>query len=319
MPVDLKKFQRIFLIHQKLRTKLHFDWQQLANACEIKFDVRVSQRTIEYDIDALKNTFHAPIKKRKGKYFYEDIPYSLFEVFDDSDYGSLNELLALLRQQKARKWIGLDEILIKLEQQVGIIGVEESTTIAFEKLPLKGIQHLEKLYSAIKENRTLKVVYEPYKSESFERMIKPILLKQFNNRWFLFAWEEGKEAIQNLPLDRIISFTFWHKGIKAKQVFDSKSYFEEVIGVRNEEVKIEKIIFKIAKNRAFYVQTKQIHHTQTTLAEDDSSITFQISVKPNKEMWAKMMELIEDLEIISPPEIREEMKSKIKKIWERLK
>lgn len=319
MPVDLKKFQRIFVIHQKLRTKLHFDWESLANACERKLDVRVSQRTIEYDIDALKNTFHAPIKKRKGKYFYEDIPYSLFEVFDDSEYGSLNELLALLRQQKAKKWVGLDEILIKLEQQVGITGGEESNIIFFEKLPLKGIENLEKLYSAIKENRTLKIIYEPFERESFERMIKPVLLKQANNRWFLFAWEEGKETIQNLPLDRIISLIFWHKEIKIKQIFDSKNYFEDIIGVRNKEVKVETILFKVKKKRAFYVKTKKIHHTQEEVNQDENSITFQISVKPNDEMWAKFMELIEDVEIISPPAIREEMKSKINKIWERLK
>ena len=64
MPVDLKKFQRIFLIHQKLRTKQHFSWELLAEACERKLDVKVSQRTIEYDISTLKNEFHAPAQKR---------------------------------------------------------------------------------------------------------------------------------------------------------------------------------------------------------------------------------------------------------------
>ena len=54
MPVDLKKFQRIFLIHQKLRTKFRYDWEALANACEIKLGVKVSQRSIEYDISDLK-------------------------------------------------------------------------------------------------------------------------------------------------------------------------------------------------------------------------------------------------------------------------
>ena len=81
---------------------------------------------------------------------------------------------------------------------------------------------------------------------------------------------------------------------------------------------LTEMIFKVAKKRAFYVETKKLHHSQIILAEDDSLMIFQISVKPNKEMWAKFMELIEDLEIISPPEIREEMKSKINKIWERI-
>lgn len=195
MPVDLKKFQRIFLIHQKLRTKFHYDWEALANACESKLDVKVSQRTIEYDIAALKNTFFAPVKKRKGKYFYDDIPYSIFEVFDNSEYGSLNELLALLRQQKAKDWEVLDEILMRLEQRIGVLGGEGSQIIEFEQQSLKGLEHLEKLYKNIKENRTLKIIYEPYQIAIQERIVKPILLKQYNNRWFLFGWERGKEKI----------------------------------------------------------------------------------------------------------------------------
>ena len=54
------------------------------------------------------------------------------------------------------------------------------------------------------------------------------------------------------------------------------------------------------------------------LAADETSITFQISVKPNLEMWAKFMEFIEDIEIISPLEIRKEMKEKIERIWKKM-
>ena len=307
MPVDLKKFQRIFLIHQKLRTKFHYDWEALANACEIKLGVKVSQRSIEYDISALKNTFFAPVKKRKGKYFYDDTPYSIFEVFDNSEYGSLNELLALLRQQKAKDWEVLDEILMRLEQRIGVLGGEESQIIDFEQQPLKGLEHLEKLYKNIKENRTLKIMYKPYQVTIQERIIKPILLKQYNNRWFLFGWERGNEKIQNLALDRIVKFSFWHEEVLPIGEFNPKAYFKNIIGVTVTENKLENIVFRVGKNRAYYIETKLIHSSQQKISEDDSSITFSISVKPNNEMWGKLMELSEDLEIIEPENIKREM------------
>lgn len=310
MPVDLKKFQRIFLIHQKLRTKFHYDWEALANACESKLDVKVSQRSIEYDIFALKNTFFAPVKKRKGKYFYDDIPYSIFEVFDNSEYGSLNELLALLRQQKAKDWEVLDEILMRLEQRIGVLGGEESQIIEFEQQSLKGLEHLEKLYKNIKENRTLKIKYEPYQIAIQERIIKPILLKQYNNRWFLFGWERGKEKIQNLALDRIVKFSFWHEEVLPTGEFNPKTYFKDIIGVTVTENKLENIVFRVGKNRAYYIETKLIHSSQQKISEDDSSISFSISVKPNNEMWGKLMELSEDLDILEPENMKSEMKKR---------
>ncbi len=313
MPVDLKKFRRIFLIHQKLRTRRQYEWQELAEACEQKLDVKVSQRSIEYDISALKNTFFAPVRKRKGKYGYDDTPYSIFEVFDNSAYGSLNELLALLRQ-KSKEWGVLDEFLLRLEQKIGVLGGEENTIIDFEQTPLKGLENLEKLYKTIKENRTLKVMYEPYNLPIYARIIKPVLLKQYNNRWFLFGWEKEKNTIQNLPLDRIDNFSFWHENMKIQGQFDAKTYFKDIIGVTLNNVAKVDITFKILKNRAFYVETKKIHHTQQLIIADETSITFKISVKPNNEMWAKFMELAEDLTIISPNEIQDEMRGRIKKI-----
>lgn len=314
MPVDLKKFQRIFIINQKLRTKFHYDWEALAKACEIKLDVKVSQRTIEYDIHALRNPpFNAPVRKRKGKYFYDDIPYSIFEVFDNSEYGTLNELLALLRQQKAKDWGVLDEILMKLEQRIGVLGGEESQIIEFEQQSLKGLEHLEKLYKNIKDNRTLKIIYEPYQASSQERIIKPVLLKQYNNRWFLFGWEKNREKIQNLPLDRIVRFSFWHEEVLANGEFDPKNYFKDIIGVTVTGNNIEKILFKVRKNRAYYIETKLLHSSQQKIADDDTSMTFSISVKPNNEMWGKLMELSEDLEILQPDNIKIEMMMRMSK------
>ncbi|MCU0327040.1 MAG: WYL domain-containing protein [Spirosomaceae bacterium] len=311
MPVDLKKFQRIFLIHQKLRTKRRYTWDELAEACQSKLDVKVSQRTIEYDIDALKNQFHAPVKKRKGMYFYEDRPYSLFEVFDDSEYGSLNELLALLRQQKADKWVGLDEILIKLEQKTGVFGGEGSSFIEFEQTSLKGLDYMEFLYKSIKERRVLKISYKPYESDEKVRIVLPIYLKQYNNRWFLLGWEKGRATIQTFALDRISQKPiFWNESMDTKLDFDIKEYFNDVIGVTVNDVPIKNIQLRILKPRAYYIQTKKIHHSQIELYSDEYSIAFQISVKPNNEMWAKFMELAEDLELIEPSELKKEFQER---------
>ena len=202
---------------------------------------------------------------------------------------------------------------MRLEQRIGVLGGEESQIIEFEQQSLKGLEHLEKLYKNIKENRTLKIMYEPYHAPIQERIIKSVLLKQYNNRWFLFGWESGKEKIQNLALDRIVKFSFWHEEVLPTGEFNPKNYFKDIIGVTVPDNELENVVFKVRKNRAFYIETKLIHSSQQKIAEDDSSITFSVSVKPNNEMWGKLMELSEDLEIIEPQNIKSEMKSRTKR------
>lgn len=312
MPVDLKKFQRIFLIHQKLRTKRHFSWESLADACERKLDVNVSQRTIEYDISTLKNEFHAPVQKRKGLYHYTE-PYSIFEVFDDSEYGSLNELLALLRQQKANEFIGMEEIFLRLEQRVSILGGEQSQIIAFEQNPLKGIENLEKLYKYINENRALEIEYKPFDLPPYNRIIKPVLLKQYNNRWFLFAWEKDKDSIQNIALDRINTIVFSAEEIKTKENFEASTYFNDIVGVSVIKDKTNEIVkFRIKKPRAFYVETKPFHNTQTIISDDEKSLTFEINVIINRELEAKLMGYGNDILILEPKNLQTTIKEMLK-------
>lgn len=89
----------------------------------------------------------------------------------------MNELLALLRQQKTNEFIGMEEIFLRLEQRVGVLGGEQSQIIAFEQNPLKGIENLEKLSRYINENRTLEIKYQPFDLSAYNRIINPVLLK----------------------------------------------------------------------------------------------------------------------------------------------
>ena len=110
----------------------------------------------------------------------------------------------------------------------------------------------------------------------------------------MFAWEKEKDTIQNLPLDRIESFSFWHEDLKIQGEFDAKTYFIDIIGVTKPlEATIKTVEFKVSKkdNRAYYVRTKPLHHSQKEISVNDVSITFEIKVIPNNELKSKLAEL----------------------------
>ncbi len=301
MAVDRQKIRRIFVIHQKLRNLRGYSWEQLHDAIKERLDEEVSKRTIQYDIDSLREEFHAPISKGQRAYQYTE-PFSILEVFDNTDLGAFNELLAFVRQSsKLPTLVGMEETILKLEQRVKMAGGESSQFIDFEENELlKGREHLEKLYRAILDKRFLKISYEPFGKTPYDRVIFPCYLKEYNNRWNLLAFEENQFEIQNVPLDRILVITNYYEAFKAT-VFEPKAHFKNIVGVTSEKDKeIEKVVFRVKKSRAYYLETKPIHASQTNIQEDNNAITFEISVIINQELVAKLLEFGSDILVLKP-------------------
>ncbi|MDZ7933378.1 MAG: WYL domain-containing protein [Emticicia sp.] len=310
---------RVFEIHKCLRDK-PYKTEQLLQKVKL-IDVSVNERTIKADIDFLRKLGATIPKGNKHQGFCYKIPFSLLEALEGRKLAETDEIVAFIQQlsDKSPAFLGLDNVLLALEQRIRTTDARRNPFIDFEKVESDGLKRLDEFYRYIKSKKIYEIDYTPFGEATQRRIILPLLLKEYNHRWTLIAYDKTKNSIQNFPLERIATKVILSaETITYEQQFDGENYFKAIIGVTKREVDLTEIIFKVAKNRAFYVKTKKIHHSQEVINDDTHSITFQISVKPNNEMWAKLMELIEDLEIISPPEIREEMKSRISKVWERM-
>ena len=69
---------------------------------------------------------------------------------------------------------------------------------------------------------------------------------------------------------------------------------------------------KFSENRFQYVLTKPLHPSQTIISEDDRII--EISVIPNKELEALILQFGSDVEVLAPDGLRNQIKEKIEKI-----
>jgi predicted DNA-binding transcriptional regulator YafY len=301
--MDKKRLNRIFVIHQKLRTMQGYTARELLAAIAEKTDQRISDRTLRDDLQDLRD-MGAEIPLQQKMYRYSE-PFSIFEIFDDSYYGSLNEALALLRQvAKNKEFVGLEDILLRLEQRISVTDAEKNTFIAFEEVELKGKTHLPKLYQYIVKKQFLRVDYKPFGSEAQQRHIFPVLLKEYNNRWFLIAWENGKANPQNLPLDRIEAFRETGENFVFDKDFDVQTRFENMIGVTLQG-SLEIVRLRFSENRFPFVATKKLHHSQ----QIEENKTVSIQVYTNRELTAKILEFGDDVEILEPATLRKEIRT----------
>ena len=89
-------------------------------------------------------------------------------------------------------------------------------------------------------------------------------------------------------------------------------YFDDIIGVTKPEgAEIQVVKLKFSEKRINYVLTKPLHGTQKLDKTDEAGLTIQIEVMPNPELYQLILSFGEDVEVISPNEVRKEIIDKI--------
>ncbi len=314
------RIKRIFEIHKILRNKDGVSAAEIAEYLENKgYDT--NERMVASDIADLR-LLGAAISANKHKGYWYSKSFSMLEALEGVDSGNMNEILAFVRQKANDELFkgSLAKLLINLEQEVRNPNLEENPYIQFEKVELKNIEKLDAFYKYITEKRVLDIEYQYFGSEVPTAItILPVLLREYNNRWMLIAFSKEKNDYQNYPLDRIIDERFSSLSLTGESTFNAKDFYKNVIGSSvDPKMKIENVRLRVQKNRAFYVETKKWHHSQERISEDPSTMTFALTLKPNNEFWAKVMEHIEDIEILEPEWMVKEFRGKVEKVMSRL-
>ena len=308
-----KRLKRIFQLHKTLRrSRRGWSAAELAHICA-EVDPGVNQRTIMNDIKFLRDVLHAPLPERTNKHdgYGYTAPYSILEGIDDSYLGSLNEVLALLRQMAGSKeFIGLEDLLLRLEKRLSLTTAETDVAIDFDEAELTGKQHLLPIHNAIRNRNFLRIAYKPFEQEQpAVRHIFPLLLKEYNNRWFLIGWEPNRETPQTLALDRMVSMRTTAGTFAYPRSFDSRTYFNTILGVSQSGKPPEEVVLRFSKDRARYVITKKLWPTQQEIWLPTGELEVRFRVELNRELEAKLLEFGRDVVVMGPLALRDAVRS----------
>jgi len=166
---------------------------------------------------------------------------------------------------------------------------------------LIGLSFLNPLYDAIIQKQVLSVLYKEFKSEEpYKLTFHPYYLKQYNNRWFVFGFNEEKQVpVWNLALDRILEIGYLSASYQ-EDLTDWKDYFYDLIGVtkpyKEEPTNVK---LEIAKNLAPYILTKPLHASQKSNWLEDKLIV-EIEVIPNYELRSLILSFGSSIRVIEP-------------------
>lgn len=262
----------------------------------------------------------APIEKYKdGRtvYFkYSDSTYSINnQPLNETEAKQLKSAIQVLSRFKGiPQFEFINEIIPAIESKLGLVSIEREV-ISFEtNLDYEGAKFITPIFNAIVNKRALTVEYQDFKSPlPYTIAFHPYYLKQYNNRWFAFGYNETKKnEYWNMALDRI-------KTIEESKVeyietnIDWEEYFFDLIGVTkkvNDELKDVKLWF--SPSQAPYIATKPIHPTQKS-RNTENGLEVTINVVLNYELEKLILSFGETVKVLSPQSLQETILSRINK------
>ncbi|MRI62729.1 WYL domain-containing protein [Ornithobacterium rhinotracheale] len=285
-----------------------FYLQDLIDYCSEKLSehyargMSVSRRQIYDDIDFMRSEagFSAPIEAfkegRKVYYRYTDKDFSILKkplsVSEENHLREAIEIIARLSNVQGFDW--LEGLQTKLNASLGKTNTQ---VISFQENEfLKGIHFLNPLYQYIVNQQVLAIKYQSFKKVEIQDLVlSPYYLKQFNNRWFLFAWNHEWEILQNLALDRILDIQPVDEVFRENTI-DFAEYFEDIVGVTNlENELVERVEIELSDYILPYIQTKPLHGSQRIKGN-----LLSMEVKINFEFIALILSFGQNMRVKSP-------------------
>lgn len=328
MPHIKNALIRYRIIDKALRDEYHpFPTKQdLRYACEEALygdsnSEHICDSTIEKDLFAMREEHDAPIKysKREKGYFYENKDFSINEIpLSNDDISSIQFALSTLSQFKDTAMF--KQFGFALNKIVDRINVDQSrkdesieSAVQFETgNTTTGNEYLSPLLSAIKDKNVTYFEYESFISQQRKRrMVTPLLLKEYQNRWYLISYDLVKESIITYALDRISDLQVSEQTGKTPNDFNPDLFFKYSVGITaSQNAQPEKVVFEANSIASRYIDSQPFHESQEVIESNEKGSTFSLYAIVSEELIRKLMSYGGELKVQKPESLANELKDR---------
>jgi predicted DNA-binding transcriptional regulator YafY len=182
--------------------------------------------------------------------------------------------------------------------------------------PTTGSQHLETLITAIRDSRLVSFEYDGFSTKKQSvQTVKPVMLKEYSDKWYLVAVSDAKDSIRIYGLDRIIGKPMvLHKKFSAKAYTNVPDKFDHVIGLVYDLEEVAEVRLSAVPEQARYFIKTPLHHSQQILSESTTEVLFAYTLIPNLELQRLILGYGSRVKVIEPKWFACQVKEEIKKM-----
>ncbi len=178
--------------------------------------------------------------------------------------------------------------------------------ILLEDVP-SGREWLDSVLKALQENRKLHISYSNFVGVTFSGVIEPLCVKLFKRRWYILASNASKKY-RIYSLDRVCSLQILDECFSYPKDFTPAEYFRDVFGIiSGVEGKVEDIVIRTYAELPGYLRSLPMHHSQREINSNDEFTDFSLRLRPTFDFIQELLLHRDQLEVLRPKSLRDEM------------
>ncbi len=294
-------------IHQAIQTG------KFPNATQLAAELEVSTKTIQRDIEFMRDRLELPIEYDGAKFGYHYTEkVSAFPTMQITE----GELFALIVAEKAlQQYRGttfekpLLSAIKKMEQSLpdtislNLPDLEQTISFRTRAEQILNLEIFDALAKAAAQRQQLELTYrKPGRSESEPRIIDPYHLANINGEWYLFGFDQLRQDIRTFAPARIQSVQATGKTFARPEKFSLENRLRDSFGVHSGAGRHE-VVIRFNAGVADYVREKKWHESQELRELKGGGVELRLKLSSLLEIQRWVLSWGGDAKVIAPREL----------------
>ena len=271
----------------------------------------VSERTIIYDIQFLKDRLKAPIQfsRSYGGYFYSDPSWrlSIFPVTEGDLLGFFlsveltHRYLGTPFEKPLRDSIQRLTSILPDKVQISIDELSSHFSVRAGAASKTPPETLVALQQAIQNRHPVDIVYfTAGRGAETQRVIHPYHLFNMNGEWYLIAYDLLRQGIRQFALPRIRSWDILNEEyFEIDSTFSIEDYFDQSFQSEHGDNIVE-VVLLFDSYQARYIRERPYHKSQTIEEKSDGSIIMRFVTGAIGEVQRWVMSYGSHVQVLAP-------------------
>jgi len=189
---------------------------------------------------------------------------------------------------------------------------------------LTGIELMEPIMSALKSKQIISFDYYNFLKETTSfNIIRPYLLKEYQNRWFLYGENEKYGDFRIYGIERISNLVLTGNYFVPQTGIDPKDNFENVIGIALRPIiegqPVQNIVLSMDKEQVRYFKSLPWYPIYTIWNDTENEFKVKLKILPNYEFVQILYKYCDKVTVLEPQWLRDHLKKKFKDSIEKYK
>ncbi len=198
------------------------------------------------------------------------------------------------------------------------VGNKVNDRIQLENIP-SGQKYLQEIVECISKGKKIQITYQKFTTKVPKKVVvSPYFVKLFKQRWYVVAVDGKTNSLKTYGLDRITDVVTQTDNFDFPLNFSAEEYYKDSFGIiHNDEMASEKVILKVTRSQANYLESLPLHHSQKLInggTSDAQFSLFEYQLVPTYDFKQEILSKGADVEVISPAWFKEEIVAEITKL-----